>query len=148
MLVVSFVRVVTAAIARSLLCCRYDVDAHAMGLKSMMSSACNWWHQRGRWAVRGWGLALVDGLRALCMEWHGKLMKPRLLCGHAHCCAASTSDAPPSCRLAEWRRDVRWAMYNKRVRIATEMFSELFGPDFDSIIPIYPTGAGWVGCAD
>lgn len=57
------------------------------------------------------------------------------------------------CRLAEWRRDVRWAMYNKRVRIATEMFSELFGPDFDSIIPIYPTGAGarllrvmgWVG---
>lgn len=31
-------------------------------------------------------------------------------------------------------------MYNKRVRIATEMFSELFGPDFDSIIPIYPTG--------
>ncbi len=61
------------------------------------------------------------------------------------------------CRLAEWRRDVRWAMYNKRVRIATEMFSELFGPDFDSIIPIYPTGAaarllwtlgtvGWHGC--
>jgi len=41
-------------------------------------------------------------------------------------------------------------MYNKRVRIATEMFSELFGPDFDSIIPIYPTGEqgclvlGWV----
>lgn len=44
-------------------------------------------------------------------------------------------------RYAEWRRDVRWAMYNKRVRIATEMFSELFGPDFDAIIPIYPTGA-------
>lgn len=43
-------------------------------------------------------------------------------------------------RYQEWRRDVRWAMYNKRVRIATEMFSELFGPDFDSIIPIYPTG--------
>lgn len=55
-----------------------------------------------------------------------------LLCLHA---AALLS------RLAEWRRDVRWAMYNKRVRIATEMFSELFGPDFDSIIPIYPTGA-------
>jgi hypothetical protein len=50
----------------------------------------------------------------------------------------------PSCRYAEWRRDVRWAMYNKRVRAATEMFSELFGSDFDSIIPIYPTG-GWVG---
>lgn len=48
---------------------------------------------------------------------------------------------PAACRYAEWRRDVRWAMYNKRVRIATEMFSELFGPDFDSIIPIYPTGA-------
>jgi hypothetical protein len=44
-------------------------------------------------------------------------------------------------RLREWQRDVRWAMYNKRVRIATEMFSELFGADFDSIIPIYPTGA-------
>lgn len=58
---------------------------------------------------------------------------------------APMSDALSSCRLAEWRRDVRWAMYNKRVRIATEMFSELFGPDFDSIIPIYPTGAGWVG---
>ena len=43
-------------------------------------------------------------------------------------------------RLGEWRRDVRYAMYNKRVRIATEMFSELFGADFDSIIPIYPTG--------
>jgi hypothetical protein len=70
---------------------RYDVDAHALGLKSVMSSACNWWHQRGR--------------------------------------------------LAEWRRDVRWAMFNKRVRIATEMFSELFGPDFDSIIPIYPTAS-------
>ncbi|PSC69350.1 ERD4-related membrane [Micractinium conductrix] len=44
-------------------------------------------------------------------------------------------------RYAEWRRDVRWAMYNKRVRIATEMFSELFGSDFDSIIPIYPTAS-------
>ena len=30
-------------------------------------------------------------------------------------------------------------MYNKRVRIATDMFSELFGADFDAIIPIYPT---------
>ena len=42
-------------------------------------------------------------------------------------------------RYQEWRRDVRWAMFNKRVRTATEMFTELFGDDFDSIIPIYPT---------
>ena len=42
-------------------------------------------------------------------------------------------------RYREWRRDVRWAMFNKRVRTATEMFSELFGDDFDSIVPIYPT---------
>lgn len=42
-------------------------------------------------------------------------------------------------RYKEWRRDVRWAMFNKRVRTATEMFSELFGDDFDAIVPIYPT---------
>lgn len=42
-------------------------------------------------------------------------------------------------RYREWRRDVRWAMFNKRVRTATDMFSELFGDDFDSIVPIYPT---------
>jgi len=42
-------------------------------------------------------------------------------------------------RYREWRRDVRWAMFNKRVRTATDMFSELFGNDFDSIVPIYPT---------
>ena len=39
----------------------------------------------------------------------------------------------------EWRRDVRWAMFRKRARIATQMFTELFGDDFDSLIPIYPT---------
>lgn len=42
-------------------------------------------------------------------------------------------------RYKEWRRDVRWAMFNRRVRIATDMFTELFGDDFDTIIPIYPT---------
>ncbi|KAI3425049.1 hypothetical protein D9Q98_008427 [Chlorella vulgaris] len=44
-------------------------------------------------------------------------------------------------RYADWRRDVRWAMYNKRLRSATDLFSELFGSDFDSIIPIYPTAS-------
>ncbi|KFM24963.1 Uncharacterized protein RSN1 [Auxenochlorella protothecoides] len=39
----------------------------------------------------------------------------------------------------DWRRDVQWAMFNKRVRVATELFTELFGDDFDAIIPIYPT---------
>jgi len=39
----------------------------------------------------------------------------------------------------EWRRDVRWAMFRKRARIATQMFTELFGEDFDSLVPIYPT---------
>ncbi len=39
----------------------------------------------------------------------------------------------------EWRGDVRWAMFRKRARIATQMFTELFGDDFDSLIPIYPT---------
>lgn len=39
----------------------------------------------------------------------------------------------------EWRSDVRWAMFRKRARIATQMFTELFGDDFDSLIPIYPT---------
>jgi len=42
-------------------------------------------------------------------------------------------------RYIEWRRDVRWAIFNKRVRTATEMFTQLFGDDFDSIIPVYPT---------
>jgi hypothetical protein len=42
-------------------------------------------------------------------------------------------------RYAEWRRDVRWAMFNRRVRTATDMFTELFGDDFDAIVPIYPT---------
>lgn len=42
-------------------------------------------------------------------------------------------------RYKEWRRDVRWKMFNRRVRTATEMFTELFGDDFDAIIPIYPT---------
>ena len=44
-------------------------------------------------------------------------------------------------RYKEWRRDVRWAMFNKRVRTATEMFTELFGDDFDGIVPIYPTAS-------
>ena len=78
-------------------------------------------------------------VRAACAAW----LQLGLRCGHAvpvlyphlPCYAPSCV-----CRYAEWRRDVRWAMYNKRVRIATEMFSELFGSDFDSIIPIYPTG--------
>ena len=39
----------------------------------------------------------------------------------------------------EWRRDVRWAMFHRRARIATKMFTELFGDDFDGLIPIYPT---------
>lgn len=39
----------------------------------------------------------------------------------------------------EWRRDVRWAMFHKRVRTAMAMFTELFGEEFDGIIPIYPT---------
>ena len=39
----------------------------------------------------------------------------------------------------EWRRDVKWRMCRKRIRAATEMFTELFGDDFDSIIPIYDT---------
>lgn len=41
----------------------------------------------------------------------------------------------------EWRRDVHWAIFNKRVRTATDMFTRLFGDDFDAIIPIYPTRA-------
>jgi hypothetical protein len=54
-------------------------------------------------------------------------------------------------RLGDWRRDVQWAMFNKRVRVASDMFTELFGDDFDSIIPIYPTrkvrvvGSEWMG---
>ena len=39
----------------------------------------------------------------------------------------------------EWRRDVRWQMCRKRIRAATEMFTELFGDDFDSIVPVYDT---------
>ena len=42
-------------------------------------------------------------------------------------------------RYQEWRRDVRWAMFNSRARVATEMFVDLFGDDFDDLIPIYPT---------
>jgi hypothetical protein len=42
-------------------------------------------------------------------------------------------------RYQEWRRDVRWAMFNRRARVATEMFIDLFGEDFDDLIPIYPT---------
>lgn len=55
-------------------------------------------------------------------------------------------------RLGDWRRDVQWAMFNKRVRVASDMFTELFGDDFDSIIPIYPTRKvdnlihQWDGC--
>lgn len=41
----------------------------------------------------------------------------------------------------EWRRDVRWAMFNKRAKGAIEMFTDLFGEDFDDLIPIYPTKA-------
>eukprot|EP00889_Picochlorum_renovo_P004507 jgi/Picre1/31537/NNA_006889.t1 len=41
-------------------------------------------------------------------------------------------------RYKEWRRDVRWAMFHRRARIATKMFTELFGDDFDGLVPIYP----------
>ena len=42
-------------------------------------------------------------------------------------------------RYKEWRRDVRWAMFHRRARVATKMFTDLFGEDFDGLIPIYPT---------
>jgi hypothetical protein len=42
-------------------------------------------------------------------------------------------------RYKEWRRDVRWAMFHRRARVATKMFTDLFGQDFDGLIPIYPT---------
>lgn len=42
-------------------------------------------------------------------------------------------------RYKEWRRDIRWTMFNRRARIAAEMFTDLFGDDFDDLIPIYPT---------
>lgn len=42
-------------------------------------------------------------------------------------------------RYREWRRDVRWAMFHRRARVATKMFTDLFGEDFDGLIPIYPT---------